>query len=469
MIRGEPWLGWVVLLPLAGGLGALLAGERARVVALPGALASFAAALALCAAVAREGVLHLAVGDWAAPLGIALRADGLAALWIAVSGAVGCAATAFAASTGARAPFHALWLFGWAGLNALALSADLFNLYVTIELVTLAAVGLIALADGRAALGAALRYLLVALAGSLAYLVGVVLLYARHSTLDLRTLAAQVGSGPLESAAFAAIVLGLALKTALFPLHGWLPPAYAAAPATASVVLAGLMGKASFYVLLRLWFEALPAELRARPAHLLGLLGALAVLWGGLLALRQPRLRLVLAYSSLGQIGYFFLVFPLGTREARAACALLLVSHAAAKGAMFMSVHAIERAAGSDELERVRGLAYRLPLTFFTLGVCGLTLMGLPPSGGFVAKWMYLRASLSGAQWWWAAVLIGGGLLAAAYVFRVLRLAFLPAVEEAPPAKEGAAALLPLALALLSLTLGVLARWPLALLEGADP
>jgi multicomponent Na+:H+ antiporter subunit D len=469
------WIAWVIAIPLAGTLLAILAGRHARWIAALTVIATVAATACVIGQVAANGVVRHEIGGWPVPLGITLRADGVAAVMLGATAVVGALAVVHAlVAPGTPRRFYALWLLGWASLGALAVSGDAFNLYVTLELLTLVAVALIALASDRTTLEAALRYVLVALVGSLAYLLGIVLLYAAHPTLDLASLGATLEPGPIAATALAVMTAGLALKSALFPLHGWLPPAYAGAPVASSVVLASLIGKASFYVLLRLWFEVFPIELRDGAGIVLGVLGSAAALWGALLALRQRYLARLLAYSSVGQLGYLFLVFPLATREAVAGGMMLLISHAAAKAAMFVAAGTIARAVGSDELDRLRGLARALPLTMFTLALAGLSLMGLPPSGGFVAKWLLLRESFATGQWWWTIALLGGGLLAAAYLFRILRLAFFtrgtvsqPMITIAPSSR--AAEAVGLVLALVSVALGIVAAGPLALMLGEVP
>lgn len=173
--------------------------------------------------------------------------------------------------------------------------------------------------------------MLYALVGSAAYLVGVVLLYAHTPTLDLARLGAALEPGPIAWTAFAFITAGLAFKSALFPLHGWLPAAYAGAPSASAVVLAALIGKASFYVLLRVWFDVFAALPPLAPGVVLGVLGSAAIAWCSALAIRERRLRRVLAYSGLGQIGYLFLAFALATPAAIAGAAYLVISHAAAR------------------------------------------------------------------------------------------------------------------------------------------
>src|SRR5690606_7418454 len=180
---------------------------------------------------------------------------------------------------------------------------------------TLSAVALAAL-DGRAAtLAAALRYMLFALFGSLAYLMGAALLYSSYGTLDMALLAGRVSAEPATVIATGLMSAGLLAKTALFPFHAWLPPAHAGAPAPASALLSALIVKASFYILFRLWFDVLPPLAGSGMTVTLGTLGALAAIYGSLQAIRQQRLKLIVAYSTVAQLGYLFLVFPVAARR----------------------------------------------------------------------------------------------------------------------------------------------------------
>jgi formate hydrogenlyase subunit 3/multisubunit Na+/H+ antiporter MnhD subunit len=278
-----------------------------------------------------------------------------------------------------------------------------------------------------------------------------------------------VQPSPVVWAAVGLMSAGLLLKTALFPLHFWLPPAHASAPTPVSALLSALVVKASFYILLRLWLQlfplpdALPGQF---PGLLLGLLGAAAVLWGGVQALRQTRLKLLIAYSTVAQIGYLFLAFPLATVIAWKGMLFLLLSHALAKAAMFMAAGNILRFQGHDRIADLDRVAQRLPLTLTTFALAGVSIMGLPPSGGFIAKWLLLDAALRSGQWWWALVLILGGLLAAAYVFKVIGYAFTqadtPRYPRAVPRRMEWSAL---ALALAAIGIGLVAPWPLALMD----
>lgn len=461
-----------VTAPLALALAAsLLGGRRGRWPGLLAAAAVVAAVALLTRDVVAHGPVRHQVGGWGAPLGIDLFVDGLALLFLWLSAGVGAAATVYATAyfhdDEAAGAFWPAWLTLWGGLQAVFVTADLFNAYVGLELLGLAAVALVALGGGRA-IGAATRYLLVSMLGSLLYLLGVALLYAAHGTLDLSRLAAAAGEGGLERAALAAMLAGLLFKTAIVPLHAWLPPAHADAPGPASAVLSALVVKATLYLALRLWTE-LPGL--ATAGWLVGALGAAAVLWGGLHALRAPRLKLLVAYSTVGQLGYVLLAFPLlPSSAAVAGAAYQALAHGVAKAALFLAASTVLRAAGGDHVDDLRGLGHRLPVTAVAFGLAGASIVGLPPSGGFVAKWLLLTAAVRAGAWWVVLVIALGGLLAAAYVLRVVGRSLAPPPAGAPPLKaprrlEWTALLLALA----SVALGLVAAWPLALLEGPAP
>ncbi len=435
------------MLPVVGVLFLMALGGRhaARLAAVTLPL-GLCVAVAILAAVWDAGVpLVYAVGGWAPPLGIALRADGLSAVMVVttalVVGAIGLfAGDGFARSEpGARAPevFWTLLMGVWAALNAVWLAGDLFTLYVALELLTFGAVPLVSLDGSAATLEAALRYLLFALVGSALYLLGVALIYGAYGTLDIALLAGVARAAPVTFVAAALMIAGLVAKTALFPLHLWLPPAHAGAPAAASALLSALVVKGSFFLIVRVWFDALPGVATPAAGQVLGALGAAAIVFGSVMALRQARLKLMIAYSTIAQIGYLFFLFPLATGGtawngiAWTGGMLQLVAHAFAKAAMFMAAGLIAEALGHDRIAGFAGIGRALPMTVFAFGLGGMSLMGLPPSGGFVAKAMLLTAAVGEGQWWWAVVILAGGLLAAGYVFRVIAPAL--ATDAAPP------------------------------------
>ena len=472
-----------VMVPFVGVLAAFaLGGRNAQRVAMITILAGAGIAIAIVAAAMQSAdTLVYLLGGWAPPLGIALRADALAVVMIpaiaVVIVGIGVYARAdFGTPAGvreARAPlvFWVLLLAIWGSLNLVFVSGDLFTLYVALELLTFAAVPLVSL-DGRAeTLRAALRYMLYALLGSVFYLLGAVLLYGAYGTLDIHLLSGLVGPEPATLAAAAFMTVGLLAKTALFPLHLWLPPAHAGAPPAASAVLSGLVIKGSWFLVVRLWFDVLPGVVTAPSAQLLAAFGAAAILVGNVVALRQERLKLLVAYSTVAQIGYLFLMFPLAFDAGMAALErggalaggmLQAISHATAKAAMFMAAGLIYKALGHDRIAEFAGIGRALPVTVLTFALAGLALMGLPPSGAFAAKKLLLDAAGASGQWWWEVVLDVGGLLTASYVVLVLAHALSPAAQPIKPHAPVSrlAEMAALALALCSLALGLAALGP---------
>jgi multicomponent Na+:H+ antiporter subunit D len=304
----------VVLVPLAGALLAFLVGRRAeRFVGLLTVGGNLLVCLALGWLVWREGPQTHASSGWGAPLGIELMADGLSAIMLFMTALVAVGVSGYShhylerektlgGTGGGEELFWPLWLFLLAALNGIFVSNDLFNLYVLLEILGLAAVALAALSGKPAALAASLRYLLVALVASLLYLAGVVLIYAEHGALDLTLLGQSIGNSASDRTAAALIVIGLVVKTALFPLHFWLPPAHSAAIAPVSAVLSALVVKASFYLLVRVWVSLFAVTMTVAVAQLLGALGACAILWGSVQALRQQRIKLLIAHSTVARI-----------------------------------------------------------------------------------------------------------------------------------------------------------------------
>jgi multicomponent Na+:H+ antiporter subunit D len=435
---GGYWLVLAILLPCSGILAALaLGGRNPERISLGLIPVQLFVALAIAAKVWNSGrPLVYDIGGWAPPLGISLRADGFSAAMLVTAALIMPAAGIFARKsfstpqdadeTRTSFAFWILMLGLWTGLNVVFLGGDLFNLFVALEILTFTGVPLVCL-DGRAeTLTAALRYLLFALLGSVLYLLGAGLLYGAYGTLDISLLSAAIRPEPAVWAAAALMTAGLLAKTALFPLHLWLPPAHANAPAAASAVLSALVVKGSFFLVVRLWFSVLPTPPNGIPMAVLATLGSGAILFGSVLALRQVRLKLMIAYSTIAQIGYLFIMFPLAlgghpwSAGAWNGGLMQTLSHALAKAAMFLCAGLIAESLGHDRIADMRGVARAVPMTIFAFGLAGLSLMGLPPSGGFAAKWLLIRSSIEAGQWVWAAVMLAGGLLAAGYLYRVL-------------------------------------------------
>ena len=430
------------------------------------------------------------VGGWAPPLGITLRADTIAAAMIMTTAVVMCATGAFAWADFSQPPgqpeqrkplvFWSLLLSIWCALNAVVLGGDLFTLYVALELLTFAAVPLVCLNGKPETIRAALRYLLFALLGSVLYLLGTALLYGTYGTLDIALLSQRVQPEMVAWVAGALMTVGLLAKTALFPLHLWLPPAHAGAPAAGSAVLSALVVKGSFLITLRLWFDVMPGLMSLAAAQLLGGLGVAAIVFGSIVALRQERLKLLIAYSTLAQIGLLFLMFPLAFHTTSAQLyndsalmggLLQTVSHATAKAAMFMAAGVIYITLGHDRIAELGSIWRAAPMSVLARPLSGAALVGLPPSGAYLAKGLLLRAAAETDQPWWSMLIDASAAFTSCYLFLLLAHIFMPArkpVQAIAPERFAHAAPA-VVLALCSLAIGFV-PWgsnPLASAKGA--
>jgi formate hydrogenlyase subunit 3/multisubunit Na+/H+ antiporter MnhD subunit len=469
---------WIISLPLlAAGISTVLP-KIGRPAGILIAVITPLLVILIASQVLNQGTVQMQIGGWPAPLGIRLHADGLSTAMLAITaviiGSITFYAGGYFGESGSPRYFWPLWMFLWGSLNALFLSGDIFNLYVTMELLGLAAVSLVALSGKPDALPAAMRYLLMSLTGALIYLMGVAFLYAANGTLDLELLSAVGSASPSTSTAFALMAAGLIMKSALFPVHFWLPPAHANAPAPVSAVLSALVVKASFYILLRLWLMVFQPIVNPTAALMMGVLATLAVIWGSVQALLAERLKLLVAYSTVAQIGYLFLIFPLGAisqvQTAWQGGLYFVISHACAKAAVFLAAGNVIYSFGHDRINELRGIVKRMPVSMFAFALAGVSLIGLPPSGGFIAKWLLLNAALTGGQWWWCLLLILGGFLATAYIFRFFSRAFShsPHLEEGrpvPPIMEWTA----FGLAVCALILGLIAPAVIRLFAAGKP
>lgn len=473
---------WLVAAPLVGAILAfvLQPERRGGVALLLGGVTAICGVVTwtICGALLRGGAWRVAVGAWPSSVGIGLNVDGLSAAFLAIVWLVLLAASTdawrsrvdprsnqLADDVRAARTFWPLWFLLWAGLNALFLTADLFNLYVCLELVGLTSVALVASAGGAGPLRAALRYFFVNVAASLAFFLGVALVYHRYEALDFQRLASLVRPDGETTLALSLLSGALLFKAAIVPLHGWLPAAHAAAPAPVSALLSALVVEAPLYLLLRLWWFCFPGLPGSAAAALIGVLGSAGLVWGSLQAIRAVRLKELVAYSTVAQIGLLLVAVPLVRSSANprawAGLVFLAAAHALAKAAMFLAAGGVARAYGHDRLSELAGFGTRHPVHAYALGLAGMSLMGVPGTGGFMGKWLLATSPATPADLVWVVIIAGSALLTAGYVWRVLVPAIRPEPRGAP--QEGGAqerGWAALALALAALLLGVASAVP---------
>lgn len=369
-----------------------------------------------------------------------------------------------------------------AGLLGIAVTADAFNAFVFLEITSLSSYALIAMGQRRRALLAAFRYLVIGTVGAVFILVGIGLAYAVTGTLNMADLARRLGELDGNRAMYAAVVfvfVGLAIKIAMFPLHGWLPEAYAEAPSAISAFLSATGTKVAIYLFLRFACTVFGTALVFRTLSIdrIGLLlASLAMLIGSAVACFQSDIKYLLAWSSVAQIGYIMAGVSLATVSGVSAAYLHMINHAILKAALFAAAGLLVLRLGSASLEAIAGLGRRMPWTFAAIVLAGLGLVGVPPTAGFVSKWALATALVEDGQWLVLAAVLTSSLLAVVYVGRIVEAAWFrdppapdpaaqqPAAPARPPATMVAAVWL---LVLLSIYFGIDATLPAGLAEGA--
>jgi multicomponent Na+:H+ antiporter subunit D len=465
--------------PVVGAVLTTFTGQRLRgAIGMGSAVVTSAIAFALVGQIWAGGVA-LEHAFTVAGLEVAVLADGLAATFVATTAVVGILASAFATMHHRRDPhpgdraYWSLWLLLWGALHMLFVAGDLFTIYLMLELIAVTGVALVVLGGSARTHVAGTRYFFAEFAASATFLLGIGLIWREAGTVTLAALPQSLTATPLAGAGLALMTAGLLLKVPLVPLHFWLPGAHSLAPSTVSPILSAVVVKTAFVVLIRLWFMTMPDAATPGAAQLLGGLGALAVLWGSVNALRAGPVKLLIAHSTVAQLGFMFLLLPMAHAGAWGAWSggiVQGVAHALAKAAALMAAAVFVRSAPGDAVADLGGTATRRPLATFAFAIAGLSLVGLPPSGGFVAKWYLLQASFNTGQWWWAVIIVIGSLLTAAYLMRVVKRAFAPADEDAElhVARDGRE-VIALLLALGALALGFRPTELLELLEIGAP
>lgn len=465
--------------PLLTALLMLLAGPRIRPaingwLAIAVTIVSLAGAWVALQETAAAGSMQFAIGDWEEGLAIRFRLMPLTALLLLFTALIHLLVALYGqfSHTGVRSGFWPLSLFLQGSLSALWMSADLFNLYVTLELLSLTAVALVAQAGPRAR-QPALNYLLLSLAASLCYLLGVALLYGRYGVLDIALLQSMTENDISTRMALLLMTAGLMLKAALWPLHLWLPAAHSNAPTAVSALLSALVVKGPLFILWSVWHEVAPPDLAYLLGPIFAVAGLLALVAAGYSALRSPYIKMLVAYSTVAQLGYGLMALGLLMHwqhpQMNIALWLFVIAHGLAKASLFLAAGEIQSTLGTRRISGLRGATQTAPVAMFAFAVAGGSLIGLPPSGGFLAKWILLEPLLTDpSNWPWAVGVFLGTLVSAAYIFRAVALGFDRARVNVPdlhPDRVGQwLALLP---ALLVWTMALTGEWLVQLLAGA--
>ncbi|MEE9390950.1 MAG: monovalent cation/H+ antiporter subunit D family protein [Planctomycetota bacterium] len=417
--------------------------------------AVFAMAIALIHRVVTEGVVVYRLGDWPSPWGIEYRIDMLGAFVILFVSAMGAAVGTYSTRSIAKELderqaylFGTVFLLCLAGLMGIAATGDMFNLFVFLEISALSSYALISLGRRRRALLAAFQYLVTGTIGATFILIGIGLLYMMTGTLNMAEMAEKIQ--PLEHhrtvlVAFAFLTVGISLKMAFFPLHFWLPNAYASAPSAVTAFLASTATKVSVYIFLRFVFTIFGGAFAFRQLALDAVLMPLAIAGmfiASAVAIFQTDLKRLLAYSSVAQIGYMVLGASLANVAGLTGAIVHMFNHALTKGGLFLAVGCLMHRYGSSKLDDLRGAGRTMPYTSLAIALGGLGLIGVPTTAGFVSKWYLVSGAFDRGLWPVAAMILLSSLLAVVYVWRIVETLYLK--EPADPHKTVREAPLPL-------------------------
>jgi multicomponent Na+:H+ antiporter subunit D len=429
----------LVIIPLLAAPIVVLIGKSrvAWLVTLIAFAASFAVSISLLITVLGAGEAHYFMGGWAPPVGVAYRVDLLNAFVLLLVSGSGFLMMPFALHSVAsevpakkQALFYAMYLLCFAGLLGITITDDIFNLYVFLEISSLATYTLIALGNNRKALTAAFEYLILGTLGATFILIGIGFLYMITGTLNITDMAGRVHESEYVRPVFAALAfltLGLVMKIAMFPVHGWLANAYTYSPSVVSAFLSATATKVSVYVLIRILFTLFGWEFSfmEMPLELVLIVLAVAgILFGSVFAIYEPNVKRRLAFSSVAQLGYVVLGIGLATQAGLAAGIAHLFNHALAKGALFIAMGTVLYATGGVRIEDMKGLGKYMPWTFAGFVIAGLSLIGIPGTAGFVSKWYFLQALIEKGMWPLLIVIILSSLMAVVYIGQVLEVVY---------------------------------------------
>ncbi|MHC4631710.1 MAG: complex I subunit 5 family protein [Planctomycetota bacterium] len=398
------------------------------------------------ASIGQSGVYE--IGKWSIPLGINLVLDGLSSLLLLAISVVASAAMLFSArymeQYTAKAKYLSLFLLMVAGMNGVVLSGDIFNLFVFLEIASLASYALVGFGCEHEELEASFKYMVLGSIGSIFILFAVALVYGNTGALNMAYISDAIQSSGLNAGlkfALALFIVGFGLKAALVPFHAWLPDAHPSAPAPISAMLSGILIKTlGIYALVRVVFNVFGVSVSI--GWLLVVLGLLSMVAGAFLAIGQWDLKRLLAYSSISQIGYVILGIGLGgliiakyNNLPWASLAILgglfhLVNHAVYKSLLFLTSGSVQMSTGTRQLKQMGGLAEKLPFTRATCTVASASIVGIPPFSGFWSKLILVVAAVQAGFYWVAAIIVFVSLCTLIMYLKVQRYVFLGELPE---------------------------------------
>lgn len=401
-------------------------------------LTSFLIATSLLNAVIQNGRISYWLGGWEPPWGIEYAIDYLNAFVLAIVSFIAFAVAIYSKKSVESelpekiVPFYTIYMLLITGLLGITATGDIFNLYVFLEIASLAAYALIAVGKKKEALIASYNYVILGTISATFILIGIGYLYIVTGSLNMADLAQRLpplyGSN-IILCAIAFFMVGLSIKVALFPLHAWLPDAYTHAPSTVSAILAATATKVGAYAMIRVMFTVFTPELIVERLPIAGILSgfaAIAIIFGSVMAIAQSDIKRMLAYSSVAQIGYIMLGIGIATKLSIMGSVMHILNHALMKGSLFLVAGAVVYKTGIRNIYEYEGLGRKMPLTMLTFTTAAFSMIGLPGTAGFVSKWYLFLGAVEAGKYIFAAVIILSTLLMIVYFWRVIEKIYFP-------------------------------------------
>lgn len=439
MTRHLPVL--IPLIPLAAAVVVPLAGMVRRTWAHRIAVGAVAidAVIAVWALteVLENGSMRYSLGGWQPPIGIELLLDPLSGFFavvvatIAAVVLIGAREMLESEAPGRSVPYFTTALLMIAGFQGMIITGDFFNLFVFLEIASLAGYALVSIGD-RAAPVSAFRYLLLGATGASMYLLGLWFVYGVTGSLNMVDVAAIVPGAwddPALMIGLSLMLVGIAIKMALWPLHGWLPDAYTHAASPSSALVAPIGTKVGAYVMVRILFFVFTVEYVGRTLPLTTVIlwmSAIGILYGSVMAIAQREMKRMLAYSSVAQIGYIGLGIGLANPLGLIGALLHVLNHGLMKATLFLVAGNLRRTLGHTDIDRLDARTRRLmPGTTVAFTVAALSMIGVPPLAGFFSKWYLGAGAVDAGQWPMVIVIMVSSLLNAVYFFRIMERIYL--------------------------------------------
>ena len=436
-----------VLLPLVAGIVAVAVRDRpavSRAVALAANVAGLFVAWALMSKVQTEGIQTLGFGAWPAPYGIFFAVDMLSALMVLVTMVVSTATLLFACFSldefRERSLFYAFFQFLLVGVNGSFLTGDLFNLFVWFEVLLISSYALMALGSQGYQLQETFKYLVINAVSSMLFLVGIAVIYSLTGTLNMADLSVKLALVDDQGAVAVVAVLFMmvfGLKGGLFPLYMWLPRAYFAPPTVISALFGGLLTKVGVYALFRTT-SLMFADNVAFTLPVLIVVSAGTMFFGVLGALSQWDFKRILSYHIVSQIGYMIMGLAIYTPLALTGAIFYIVHHILVKTALFLIAGSVEKLRGTTHLMRLGGIVESRPALAVLFMVAGLSLAGVPPLSGFVAKLMLIRGGLEQGSYFVVIVSLVVSFLTLFSMMKIFRYGFWRSSESVDLDESGA-------------------------------